>query len=75
MRDIPIGTDFCYGKIKLRVEATPYNTPSCAGCFFSNSYRDKRKIFRVSCHIHKMACTKSMRKDRHHVIFKNLEDE
>lgn len=72
---IPIRTEFYYGKIKMRVEATPYNKPVCCGCFFSDFYRKKRKLYRFNCHIHHMACTKAMRKDKHHVISKNLDDE
>lgn len=72
MKDIKVGTEFCYGKTKLRVEAADYNNPVCTGCFFSDFYRQKRRLWKFSCHIHKMACTPNTRSDRRNVIFREV---
>lgn len=54
----------------LIVQPQVDNKPLCTGCFFSSHQTRKRGVPLVGCASHGMVCTASIRKDRHHVIFK-----
>ena len=72
-RDYPVGTLLDMDGTRLEVVRTPNNAPECKGCFFSDSYRRRHGMKRFNCCHHGMACTKFLRKDRHHVIFKKVD--
>lgn len=68
-KDISVGVTFRYGIVSLRVEAAPYNEPTCYGCYFSDSECNKRGVPHISCYQHGYLCTKNMRRDGKHVTF------
>ena len=72
LKEHAIGTKITYSGITLLVTQAPNNNPVCTGCYFSDHQRRMRGENKFSCHLHGLACTKGERKDRHHVIFKQV---
>lgn len=72
MKYLPIGTKISYDDVELVVVAQDGNKPLCTGCYFSNYVRTRYRKAEFSCYVHGMACTKHLRKDRKHVIFKPI---
>ena len=70
--DIIQGMLVNYEGIILQVQPQQYNEPSCLGCYFSTNEAQKRGENYVSCSTHGLICTASMRKDRKHVIFREI---
>ena len=73
MKDYPVGTRLQYDNVELVVEAQKNNEPVCNGCYFSEAVRVKIGISGyANCSAHRMACTKYLREDNRHVIFRIL---
>ena len=68
----PIGSIVEYCHVKLQVVPQQQNLPSCAGCYFADSRQDKRREA-ISCYTHGIACTAHVRKDKRHIIIKEVE--
>lgn len=56
----------------LIVEPQADNQPLCVGCYFNRNQSQKRGECCAGCAKHGMLCTASMRKDNHHVIFRQI---
>lgn len=67
-----IGEAIGYEGVSLTVTPQRKNLASCAGCYFNDTNRRKRGLSDFSCYLHGMECTASMRRDRKHIIFKEL---
>lgn len=67
----PIGSKIRLFDVTLKVIAQKDNKPSCAGCYFEKHNPNKRGSS-ISCFTHAIACTAHIRKDRHHIILKEL---
>lgn len=72
VKEYAIDTTITYNGITLLVTQAPNNEPVCTGCYFSNYQMRKRGMREFSCCNHHLACTKGERKDRKHVIFKEI---
>ena len=70
MKYLPVGTRTRYDDVELVVVAQEGNKALCTGCYFTDNVRRKYGRAKFSCYVHGMACTKHLRKDRKHVIFK-----
>lgn len=68
-----IGGIILYKAVRLRVVPTMGNAPDCLGCYFSDGECNKRGVSHIPCFTHGHMCTRSLRKDKQHVIF--IEDE
>ena len=62
-----------YNGVSLVVLPQAGNKPSCLGCYFSNHVQKTINKHEFNCVSHGMACTAHLRKDKHNVIFRNLE--
>ena len=70
----PLGSTFYEGHVKLRVERTKGDRPTCEGCWYVGEDKKTRKRnYSSSCHIHGHVCTPINRKDRKQVIFVKVE--
>lgn len=70
---LPVGTVIEWSANEhLVVTETKDNKPVCTGCFFSRRERRKKGLSDYSCYKHLMSCTAMGRKDRRHVIFKEV---
>ena len=70
LKFFPIGSVVKYENVQLIVVPQTRNLPSCSGCYFTETNYGKCHGGVISCHVHGLSCTKSMRKDKRHVIFK-----
>lgn len=71
LKDYPIDSQVPYKNAMLIVVAQKCNEPSCKGCYFGDAIQEKRHK-KIACYTHGMACTAFLRKDKHHIIFKEI---
>lgn len=69
MKYVKVGEKVDYEGTTLLVAISKGDTPTCSGCFFSDRYRGRVGLARISCCVHGLACTARNRKDKHHVVF------
>jgi hypothetical protein len=69
MKYVKVGEKVDYNGTILLVAISKDDKPICSGCFFSDRYRGRVGLARISCCVHGLACTARNRKDKHHVVF------
>jgi hypothetical protein len=69
MKYVKVGEKVDYEGTTLLVAISKGDTPTCIGCFYSDRYRGRVGLARISRCIHGLACTAGKRKDKHHVVF------
>ena len=71
MKFNPINSIFKEDTVTLIVKESKNGT--CKGCWY-NGWKNKKRNYPYSCYTHGHACTPYYRKDKKHVIFKEVND-